>query len=70
MYTYKVAFHCSSIEFVKTGKSTPFETYQTSSYGHARKDCLEFTCEDSACSAVLLNQETGNRMYFQNGQEK
>lgn len=70
MYTYKVALHCSSVEIVRTGKSVPFETYQTSSYENARKGCLEFTCDNPSCSAVLLNQETGNRLYFQDGQEK
>lgn len=70
MMNYKVCFFESSVSMVKTGQCMPFETFQTSSYENARKSCLEFTTDDHNCSAVLVNQETGNRIYFQDGQEK
>ena len=70
MMTYKVCFFDSSVSMVKTGQCMPFETFQTSNYENARKACLEFTTDDHNCSAVIVNQETGNRIYFQDGQEK
>lgn len=70
MFTYKVCFFDTAVEFVKSGQYMPFETFQTGDYKNARKSCLEFTTDDYNCSAVLINQQTGNRIYFQAGQEK
>ena len=70
MFTYKVCFFDTALEFVKSGQYMPFETFQTGDYKNARKNCLEFTADDHNVSAVIVNQETGNRSYFQDGKEK
>lgn len=66
---YTVNLHEVGVETVKRGVSTPFERIKTGSYATARKTALEFTADDQNVSAVIVNTETGNRLYFQDGTE-
>ena len=66
---YTINLHDVGVQTVKRGVSTPFEQIKTGCYKTARKTALEFTADDHHVSAVIVNIETGNRLYFQDGKE-
>lgn len=67
---YRVCFYDCGLQFVRAGKYPPFESFHTGNYELARRECLQFTEEDHHCSAVIVNNETGNRLYFEKGKEE
>lgn len=66
---YKVKFYDSGVNIVKRGVCQPFETYQTNDYAAARKDCINVTLDNPSFTAILVNNTTGNYVYFYDGSE-
>lgn len=70
MFTYCVNFHDCGSDMVRTGRSTPFDKFQTGCYKTARREAILWTVDNPHCSAVIHNRETGNRVYIEDGMEK
>lgn len=65
---YTIKNYDSGYRFVLRGNVTPYEVSQTDSYAVAKSSAIHNTINDTAMTTIIIDNETGNRQVFSDGE--
>ena len=66
---YTVKIYASGPNIVKQGKGIIQDKFKTDMFDLAKYEAFHITNEDSCYTVLIVNNETGNRIYYHNGNQ-